>query len=199
MRSFLQGVVAGYGIAIPVGPVSILIMQTATRRSFKVAASAALGVATADLLYAAVAVAFGAAAAALTEPAGDELRVVAAIVLFVVAARGLVTARRGDRPEARPEHGPIRTFGAFLGITILNPATIAYFVALVLGLRLASGSVGGKVLFVIGAFLASASWQLAVASFGAVLRHALGERGRMITSIVGSVIIAGLAVYMLFG
>lgn len=199
MRSFLQGAIAGYGIAIPVGPVAVLIMQSATRRSFDIAAAAAVGVATADLVYAAIAVAFGAAAATAIEPLADELRIVAALVLFAVAIRGLVVARRRGPAQERIEHGRVRTFATFLGITILNPATIAYFVALVLGLRLAHGSPTGKILFVAGAFLASLSWQLGVAGFGTFLRHALDERGRLITSIVGSAIIAGLAVYMLVG
>ena len=197
MRSFLQGVVAGYGIAIPVGPVSVLIMQTSTRRGLGIAAAAGMGAASADLVYATLSVAFGSAAAELLEPVGDELRLVAAAILIVVAVRGLLTARH--KPDAEDAAGPgaAKTFAGFLGITMLNPVTIAYFAALVLGLRLAAGSLGGKFLFVLGAFLASASWQLAVATFGTVLHHALGERGRVATSVAGSLIIAGLAVYML--
>ncbi|GFJ92910.1 hypothetical protein Prum_065520 [Phytohabitans rumicis] len=61
--AFVDGVIAGYGVAIPVGAIAILIMGLAARTSFRVGAAAALGVATADGLYAVIAVAGGAALA----------------------------------------------------------------------------------------------------------------------------------------
>ncbi|SCF32367.1 hypothetical protein GA0070215_117105 [Micromonospora marina] len=46
-----------------------------------------------------------------------------------------------------------------------------------------------------GAFLASASWQLLVAGGGSVVGRVLaGPRGRLVTGLVSSALIAGLAV-----
>jgi arginine exporter protein ArgO len=76
----------------------------------------------------------------------------------------------------------------------LNPATVVYFGALVIG----RGDTGGGVWFVAGAFLASASWQLLIAGGGSVVGRLLtGERGRLITALVSSVVIAVLAVLLL--
>jgi arginine exporter protein ArgO len=52
--------------------------------------------------------------------------------------------------------------------------------------------------FVAGAFLASASWQLLIAGGGSMVGRLLtGERGRLITALVSSAVIALLAVLVL--
>jgi arginine exporter protein ArgO len=51
--------------------------------------------------------------------------------------------------------------------------------------------------FVLAAFLASASWQVLIASGGALLGRALtGRRGRLVTALVSSAVIMALAVRM---
>ena len=57
-----------------------------------------------------------------------------------------------------------------------------------------SGAVAAA-LFVAGVFLASASWQLVVAGGGTMVGRALtGPRGRLVTGLVSSALIAALAV-----
>ena len=62
--SFIAGAIAGFGIAIPVGPVAVLIIELGVRRGLHTAVAAALGTATADVLYATLAVVAGAGIAA---------------------------------------------------------------------------------------------------------------------------------------
>jgi len=92
--------------------------------------------------------------------------------------------------------------GALVGVlplTLLNPATVIYFSALVLG-RQAQGtrSVAASVVFVLAAFAASASWQLLIAASGSAVGRVLaGPRGRFGTALVSSVLIGVLAVALL--
>jgi len=83
-----------------------------------------------------------------------------------------------------------------LGLTLLNPTTVLYFAALVLGRRdTADADAVSAALFVVGVLLASASWQLLIAGGGTVVGQALtGPRGRLVTGVVSSVLIAALAV-----
>lgn len=101
----------------------------------------------------------------------------------------------GPAEASEPERGGLlRIFSGFLGLTLLNPVTIVYFTALILGLRggeLEAGS--AKVAFVAGAFLASLSWQWLLAGAGSVLRHRLPTRARRVTSLLGGAIVALLA------
>ena len=76
--------------------------------------------------------------------------------------------------------------------------TIVYFGALVLG-RQADSELGpwGSVVFVLAAFVASASWQLLLAGGGSVVGRILtGPRGRLATALVSSAVIVGLAVWL---
>jgi arginine exporter protein ArgO len=67
----------------------------------------------------------------------------------------------------------LRTYLGFLGLTILNPMTVAYFAALVLGLPAVQGGAAERIAFALGAFAASASWQLLLAGAGGLMhRHA---------------------------
>ncbi|MER7891150.1 LysE family transporter [Micromonospora sp. NPDC094482] len=201
--AFLAGLVAGYGVAIPVGAIAILILGLSARTSFRVGAAAALAVATADGLYAAVAALGGAGLAGVIAPVAGPLRVVAALVLLGLAAHGLWRAWSARHPEREPAapkgrglSTPGRAYAAVLGLTLLNPMTVLYFAALVLGRReSAEPDAVSASLFVAGAFLASASWQLLVAGGGTVVGRALaGPRGRLITGLVSSALIAALAV-----
>jgi len=195
--AFLAGVVAGYGVAVPVGAIGVLIAGLSARTSLRVGAAAGLGAATADGIYALVAVLGGAALAGYVAPVAGPLRWLAAMVLLALAGHTAWTAlrrRSAASAQARRPATALRAYAGILGLTLLNPATVVYFAALVLG----RGGAGGGGWFVAGAFLASASWQLLVAGSGALAGRLLtGERGRLITALVSSFVIAGLAIALL--
>ncbi|MFI6129282.1 LysE family transporter [Micromonospora sp. NPDC051141] len=200
--AFLAGLLAGYGVAVPVGAIAILILGLSARHGFRVGVAAALAVATADGLYAALATLGGAGLARVLAPVAGPLRVVAALVLLGIAAHGLWRAWSGRRarevtgtPSGRGLDTPARAYAALLGLTLLNPATVLYFAALVLGRRdAADPDPTAAASFVAGAFLASASWQLLVAGGGSMVGRVLaGPRGRLVTGLVSSALIAALA------
>jgi threonine/homoserine/homoserine lactone efflux protein len=197
MQAFLLGVAAGYGIAIPVGAIAMLIVQVGIRCGFVCAASAGAGAATADLLYALLAVTGGVALAAVVEGVGEPLRWVSAGVLALIAVRGLLRARHAPAtvdaslPGAR-EYA--LTYARFLGLTVINPLTVVYFAAIVLGLGLAAElTPAAGVAFVVGAFLASLSWQLLLAAVGALVGRRLPPRFAVGAAIAGNVLILAMA------
>jgi arginine exporter protein ArgO len=193
----VSGLVTGYAIAVPVGAVAALIVALSARTSWRVGAAAGLGVATVDGAYAAVAVVAGHAVAELLDPVEDALRVVSAAALLAIAVLTLVHALRPatTRPEDGARWTPLRAWLTFVGITAVNPATVVYFAAIVLGGSVdIDGPVEGTA-FVLAAFVASASWQVFVASLGTGLgRWLSGPRGRRATGLVAALVIALLAV-----
>jgi threonine/homoserine/homoserine lactone efflux protein len=203
MQAFLLGVAAGYGIAIPVGAIAVLIVQVGIRCGFACAASAGAGAATADLLYALLAVTGGVALAAAVEDVGEPLRWLSAGVLVLIALRGLVRARRApgiaDAPLPRPREYAV-TYARFLGLTVINPLTVVYFAAIVLGLGVAADlAPGAGVAFVAGAFLASLSWQLLLAAVGALAGRRLPPRVAVGAAIAGNLVILAMAVLIALG
>jgi hypothetical protein len=128
--AFLAGVIAGYGIAVPVGAIAVLIVGLTARTAIR----------------------------HHRDPVGRR------------SADGLAT--------------PVRAYLGLLALTLLNPATVVYFAALVLG----GGAGDGGAAFVLGALLASASCQLLVASGGSLVGWVLtGGRGRLTTALVGTI------------
>jgi threonine/homoserine/homoserine lactone efflux protein len=197
-QAFLLGVAAGYAIAIPFGPIAILIVRTGVRQGLRAAAAAGAGTATADLVFATIAMLFGAAASAYLAPVLPAARLVAGAALAVIAVRGLVAApSRIDRDSAPPRPG--NTYLLFLGLTMLNPPTVIYFVSLAIALPEVSAEFASRAAFVVGAFLSSLSWQEFLAVVGAMLHGRLTPRLQRITAIVSSLIILALAARVAFG
>jgi threonine/homoserine/homoserine lactone efflux protein len=200
VRALSEGILAGLGIAVPVGPIAVLLVDLSTRRGFTHALPAAIGTASADLTYAAVAAAVGLAVADTVGSFAGPLRaisVVALLAIVVIRTRELLRDRRRDAGTSveRVDPSPVRTYGAFLGLTLLNPVTITYFAALILGLQDdALAGAGAKALFVAGAFAASASWQVLLIAAGAVLHRRLPERAQLVTGAIGNLVILGFAV-----
>ncbi|MCX3290007.1 LysE family transporter [Streptomyces sp. NEAU-H22] len=202
--ALVAGLLAGYGIAVPVGAVGTYLVSLTARTSLRTGVCAALGVATADGLYALAATLGGTALASALRPVLGPLRWVCVLVLLALAAWGVVTALReyrGHRLATRTAPAPpspARAYLGLLGITLLNPTTVVYFAALVLGSQ-ASGPAGPleQGVFVLAAFAASASWQVLLAGSGALLGRALtGHRGRLATALVASGVMTTLAVRM---
>lgn len=198
--ALVAGLAAGYGIAVPVGAVATYLVALTARAGLRVGTAAALGVATADGTYALLATIGGAALAHAVRPALGPLRWLSALVLVALAVRGALAAIRRYRGPARqpPDRpgGPVRAYLRLWAVTMLNPMTLVYFAALVLGGHpTATGP--DRAAFVAGALAASASWQLLLATGGAVLGRLLsGPRGRLATALVSGALVTGLAVHL---
>jgi threonine/homoserine/homoserine lactone efflux protein len=207
LAAFVAGALAGYAIAIPVGAIAVLIVETGVRRGFRVAAAAGAGAATADFVYATLAMAGGTAIAPALAPWSAPLRVAAIVFLLYLGVRGLVRVARDQRgtaagsvpgaPAARSGGpGALATYARFVGLTLLNPSTVVYFAALVLALPSLGADPLSRPAFVVGAFLASISWQTVLAGVGAVAHHRLPARFQVGISVLGNLMICGFAVVL---
>ena len=134
-------------------------------------------------------------------PFSSVLRVASGLALVAMGAYGLwrihlrTMVARGSRPE---EGGDLRTYLQFIALTIVNPLTVAYFAALVLGRGADELSTWtARAAFVGGFFLASLSWQTLLAAFGAVTHRFVPAGAQLLISVLGNVIVIGLGARML--
>jgi arginine exporter protein ArgO len=202
MDAFVTGVVAGYGIAIPVGAIAILIIDLGMRRGFRPAFAAGAGAATADLFYSGLAFVGGAALAGAIASVEGPLRILSGVVLIAIALVGLYRARRpqtATTPSDTAGDAALgRTYGRFLALTIINPATVAYFAAVVIGLGIVSDmALADGLLFISGAFLASLSWQTLLAGLGSLAGVKLTSRTTTLISVGGNLLILGFGMAIL--
>ena len=199
LRAALAGALAGYAIAIPVGVIAVLILSTAATRGLVAGLAAGAGTATADGLYALLAALSGTALGDAIAPWLVGLRLVAAAVLAAIGLAGLRQARRAaavpsvsleDAGGASGERrGTAATYVRFVGLTLLNPVTVIYFAALMVGLPAIGTALVDRLAFVGGAGLASLSWQSALAGFGAILHRRTAGRGRVVLTALGYLVV----------
>jgi threonine/homoserine/homoserine lactone efflux protein len=199
VKPFLEGLLAGYGISIPFGGIAVLIVDVGLRKGFRRGFFAGAGAATADFLGAlAVAIAGGILARAFA-PMSGALRVVSGVGLVAMGAWGL-WRNRTPKSEAAPgrDLGDLGTYFQFVGLTLVNPLTVAYFAAFVLGRGAEDLSTWpARSAFVAGFALASLSWQTLLALFGAVTHHFVSPRMQKVLSVVGNLLVVGLGVRMI--
>ncbi len=197
----MQGIIAGYGIAIPVGPIGILILELGIRRGFSTAFSAGGGAATADLIYATIASTAGAFLVSILAPYAHTIRLVSAIVLIAFGVWLLYHGLRGrKRSKEVSALSHVDTYFMFLGLTLLNPVTVAYFTTLILGLT--AGTPASSIdilLFVVGAFSASFSWQTLLALVSGSAHKRLSPKLQFVTFAVGNCVVIMLGVLILVG
>ncbi len=203
------GAAAGLGVAVPLGAIGVLLLQTGMTRGWRPAAAGALGVASVDLAYAVLAVLAGAAVSVGLAGHERAVRWAGGLLLAAVALRGLVGAWREVRrrgPDAGPVGepgdvvgGPARAYLRFVALTAVNPLTVVAFTAVAAVLPRRVPGVAGQAAFVVGVAAASAAWQLALAGAGALLGACVTHGTRAALAAVGYGVVGALAVALLAG
>ncbi|MER5570424.1 hypothetical protein ABT083_30175 [Streptomyces goshikiensis] len=200
----LSGAVAGLGVAMPMGAMSVLLLQEAIRER-RAAVAAAAGVAAVDLGYAALATALGPWVAAHVTPAEAWIRLAASAILLTIATRGLLPTRPAPPPtpanagpDAGAGAGAGRVFVRYVGLTAVNPTTALYFAALTTaqGAALRAGAAGAA--FVTGVALASLLWQQALVVLGALAGSRISPAARAWTFRLGYGLVAAYALKIAF-
>jgi arginine exporter protein ArgO len=206
MISYLfSGAVAGLAVAMPIGAVGSYLVGLAARERTAIAVAAALGIASVDGGYAIVAAAGGPGLQARLSEISGWLTYAAPITLVVVAVHTMRTAFRRYRGDLQTraqlsELTPSRAYLSLVALTAINPATVVTFAAVVVGRSSSDGGASwlAAALFALGAFGASASWQLLLAGGGSVLGRLLRtRRGQLRISLGSAVVMLGLAVGVL--
>jgi threonine/homoserine/homoserine lactone efflux protein len=200
IEAALAGAIAGYAIAIPVGAIAVLIIQTGVREGFGHGVAAAAGAATADGIYATLASLAGLAVTQFIGPLVTPLRIIGGLLLVGIGVRGLLGIRSSrNLGEAEPARVGERlrrhTYFSLLALTALNPATVIYFASIAVGLP-SLGGLDERLAFSAAAFVASLSWQVLLAGFGTALNRGPFARLREPTVIFGNavVIVLGLLI-----
>ncbi|WP_405440750.1 LysE family transporter [Streptomyces avidinii] len=212
MTPALAGAAAGLGVAMPMGAMSVLLLQEAMRER-RTAVAAAAGIAAVDLGYAALATAVGPWAASHISPVEAWVRLASAVILLAIAAHGLRGATSPTRTAAAAPGSlaspgrtatsaaparPVRVFARYVGLTALNPTTALYFAALTTaqGATLGTGPAGAAFLLGVGA--ASLLWQQSLVALGALAGTRIPDRARVWTFRLGYGLVAAYALKIAF-
>lgn len=198
INGFLEGLVAGFGIAIPFGPISVLIIDTSIRNGLLHGLAAGMGAASVDFIFAAISTIAGAVVASAITPYSSIVRMLSALFLIVLGLWGLRKIVRPTQPGKTQPQSPtnlFKTYFTMFALTSLNPITVAYFTALILRKNPDEALYSGELLlFILGAGIASLSWQSFLAVTGYSLEKKFSANFQKVVTVIGNVVILGFGV-----
>ena len=173
----LRGLVIGFSIAAPVGPIGVLCIKRTLAHGRSAGLASGLGAASADALYGCVA-AFG--LASVSGFLADQqlwLRLIGGVFLLYLGLRTFW--KRADGPEddtgGASSGGLVGAYSSTFLLTVTNPTTIFSFVAIFAALGLAgeAGYAAAAVL-VLGVFTGSSLWWLFLTGGVSLLSRRVG-------------------------
>ncbi len=197
---FLKGLLVGFSIAAPVGPIGLLCIQRTLSGGRLRGLLTGLGAAGADAVYGGIA-GFGlSAAAGALVGAREWIGLFGGMFLLWLGARTFMAPPAAGAAESSGR-GLAGTFLSTFFLTLTNPMTILSFAAVFAGLGIA-GSGGDRfsaLALVSGVFIGSAAWWLLLSGGVSLLGRALTPGMLRLTNRVSGAVIAGFGIAALSG
>jgi threonine/homoserine/homoserine lactone efflux protein len=193
---FIQGLLLGFSIAAPVGPIGILCIQRTLNSGIKHGLVVGLGAATADAVYGSVAVLGLTVVTNFLTGHISELQLIGGIFLCYLGMKTIM-AKTNDQPSNRATESLLTAYGSTFLLTITNPMTIISFTFIFAGLGWSIDSTEmdytTAMLLVLSVFSGSGLWWLLL-SFGVgIFRHKITSRLKLVNLFAG-IIILGLGI-----
>lgn len=131
MINFIKGIIIGFAMAAPVGPLALLCIRQSLTKGLKAGAITAYGIALGDGFYALIAALGLSAFSSFVLAHREYLFVAGGIILIVLGIKGLIAPLP---PQEKTIEIPIKARGLTILlqtmiITLTNPMTILSFVA----------------------------------------------------------------------
>jgi len=192
---FLKGVILGFSIAAPVGPIGVLCIRKTLQFGRFSGLFSGLGAAVADSVYAVIA-AFGLTVISNFLLAGQFwFRLIGGLFLLYLGWKTCIAKAAIDAKHV-PHTTLLNDFISTFFLTLTNPMTILSFLAVFAGLGLSS--VHGDYLqaggLVLGVFLGSALWWLLLSEGVTMFRKKVSKKVMIWINRVAGVIILGFGV-----
>ncbi len=196
----IKGLIIGFSIAAPVGPIGILCIQRTISHGRKSGLYTGLGAATADGLYGAIA-AFGLTIVS-TFLVGEQfwIRLIGGIFLLYLGIKTF-TSKPSERIKSENHKSLLSDYFSTVFLTITNPMTILSFVAIFAGLGL--GGVKGDnlsaLLMVLGVLIGSALWWVILSGSVSLFRSKFNISSLKIVNKISGIIITIFAIIAFIG
>jgi threonine/homoserine/homoserine lactone efflux protein len=194
----LRGLIIGFSIAAPVGPIGVLCIRRTLTEGRASGLASGLGAATADAIYGCIA---GFGLAFISNFLVSQqiwLHLIGGVFLCYLGLKTLL-AKPADQAALAKGSGLAGAYAWTFFLTLTNPMTIISFAAIFAGLGLASTSrdytTAGAL--VLGVFTGSALWWLILSSGVGVFRKKFGQHGLQWVNRISGAIITGFGLFAL--
>lgn len=193
------GLVIGFSIAAPVGPIGILCIRRTLGEGWRAGLLTGLGAATADAIYGCIA-GFGLIfVSRFLVSQQIWLRFFGGLFLSYLGIKTF-RARPADQVSLNKKHNLISAYASTFVLTLTNPMTIISFVAIFAGVGLATGGgdYASATVLVLGVFLGSALWWFILTGTVGILRASSTPHWMQWVNRVSGTVIAGFGILALF-
>ena len=155
-----KGLILGFSVAAPVGPIGILCINRTLHGNFASGFVSGLGAATADLIYGLIA---GFGLTAISSFLINQkfwIQLFGLIFLFYIGTKTLMKKESELKISSEGDRGLLKDYLSTLLITTTNPITILFFIAVFAGLGLSQSIIdlSSVLQLVVGVFLGSLIW-----------------------------------------
>lgn len=193
-----EGLVIGFSIAAPVGPIGVLCIRRTLAEGRLSGISSGLGAATADAVYGCVAVLGLTFISNVLIDQQVWLRLIGGLFLCYLGIKTFM-AKPAKRAALTKGNGLIGAYASTFFLTLTNPMTILSFTAIIAGLGLAS--TGGDFMpagaLVLGVFIGSSLWWLILNGSVGLFRERVDYQGLWWVNRISGAIITGFGLLAL--
>lgn len=174
---FVQGLILGFSIAAPVGPIGVLCIRRTLANGRLSGLLSGLGAASADAIYGTIA-AYGLTVITMALISHqDKIRLAGGLFLLYLGIR-IFFSPPASMSSGSLSKGLLSDYFSSFALTLTNPMTIISFGATFagLGLTMASDKTNAGIFLVAGVFTGSAIWWVMLSSIVAVVRRQVSSR-----------------------
>ncbi len=196
---FLKGILIGFLIAAPVGPIGILCIRRTLSGSYTLGLLTGLGAALADTVYGAIAGFSLAGIADFITQNNFYLRLFGGILLAWIGVTIFRAPSRETKLKKTEEETIFRAFTSAFFLTLSNPITLLVFAAAfaAMGIAPVSGSVSQAFVLVLGVSVGASVWWLSLSTAVHLMHHKLSDKQLLWINRSSGVMLIGFSAYML--
>jgi threonine/homoserine/homoserine lactone efflux protein len=174
---FLRGLIIGFSIAAPVGPIGILCIRRTLAEGRASGFLSGLGAATADAFYGCVA---GFGLTVISAFLADQrfwIQLIGGVFLLALGIK-ILRAVSSEHAASASGKGLVASYVSTFFLTITNPMTILSFAGIfaALGVADTGGDISAAGLLILGVFTGSAAWWLMLSVGVGLMRERFTSR-----------------------
>ena len=193
MDYFLQGLMLGFAIAAPVGPIGVLCIRRTLHYGRLSGLFSGLGAAVADVFYGLVAF-FGLNLLSDFLLAGQYwLRVGGGIFLILWGVR-IFLSKPQEKTKPVTHATYVKDFISTFLLTLSNPMTIVAFLAIFAGLGVVNNSPGNGAWLILGIFFGSSLWWVMLCEGVTFIRKRVNQNFTVWVSRIAGLVIIGFGI-----
>ena len=195
-----KGLILGFSVAAPVGPIGVLCINRTINKGYVSGIISGLGAATADLIYGLIA---GLGLTVISNTLIENkllIQSVGLLFLFYLGIKTLLKKQRDFETEDSKKSGLFKDYLTTFMLTITNPVTILFFLAVFAGLGLTNSQNNNlsTILLVLGVFSGSGFWWIFLSGLTYKLKNKISKKIFKKIDFVSGIIILVFGLFILY-